>query len=311
MTNLHHPLVDHRDSKVSWIRALIHLPKGLNSTKTFKAQLNFNLVELLVVISIFATLSSLLMPSLKKGLRSARALSCTSQMKSLSLAIGLFQLDNNDLFPYNTKFPGSSDSIDWTDRLSPYDGRDLTETQINRFILDDPELAELNQQYFCPLNESIDPFENNRSRLSYKMTSLVLDSNFEPSGYHLGITTVPFPNPGTYIPPEGYFGLRVSDLNFPQRTIVNVDHTKEENSASMAGALGNPYNAHTVLAQVTEMISSPDATVAKRMSHGQGDGFSTNYSFADGHVSAHSMEETLNDDHHLSDNSGSWWDTTR
>jgi len=62
----------------------------------------FTLVELLVVISIIALLLSILMPSLGKARKIAKATVCMSNLKQWGLAFGIYTQDNNGRFPLYT-----------------------------------------------------------------------------------------------------------------------------------------------------------------------------------------------------------------
>lgn len=59
----------------------------------------FSLIELLVVIAIVALLMSVLLPSLSRARRLAKWTLCNSQLRQMSIAVGFYASDNNDVAP--------------------------------------------------------------------------------------------------------------------------------------------------------------------------------------------------------------------
>ena len=110
----------------------------------------FTLIELLVVIAIIGILASLLLPSLSKSRDAARRASCTSNQKQISVAVFNYQDDNSGYFPAPNKDHHNTD-ISWDDLLGLYDGRNLTEAQMERVNLNESD-GIASDLYLCPSN---------------------------------------------------------------------------------------------------------------------------------------------------------------
>lgn len=70
----------------------------------------FTLIELLVVIAIIAILAALLLPGLKTAKDTAKRISCASNLKNVSVCLGLYASDFKDYFPI-FRYGSSGDGI--------------------------------------------------------------------------------------------------------------------------------------------------------------------------------------------------------
>jgi prepilin-type N-terminal cleavage/methylation domain-containing protein/prepilin-type processing-associated H-X9-DG protein len=71
----------------------------------------FTLVELLVVIAILSILSGLLLPALSRSKGKAKAMACANNLKSLGIAMLLYQTDNKDCVVPSYNMTGTSTGI--------------------------------------------------------------------------------------------------------------------------------------------------------------------------------------------------------
>ena len=77
----------------------------------------FTLVELLIVITVIAMLTALLLPALNKSKETSRRISCSSKMSQLGLCFSMYGNDNNDfVFPGYCSSFGYDKSYDYAVR---------------------------------------------------------------------------------------------------------------------------------------------------------------------------------------------------
>src|ERR1041384_492992 len=81
----------------------------------------FTLIELLVVIAIIAILAAILFPVFAQAREKARAITCTSNMKELSLAWLMYVQDYDETFPLTAaQRPDTGAQYYWMEMVDPY-----------------------------------------------------------------------------------------------------------------------------------------------------------------------------------------------
>jgi len=113
------------------------------------------LVELLVVIAIIALLAALSLPSFRVARAHALQSACASNLRTLMTAMNLYLADNENKYPYAERvwFDANDNQriLDWTDHLSRYDGRSLTDAAREaRWLRRGGQWGTGNMFYKCP-----------------------------------------------------------------------------------------------------------------------------------------------------------------
>jgi prepilin-type N-terminal cleavage/methylation domain-containing protein/prepilin-type processing-associated H-X9-DG protein len=88
---------------------------NLINTRPKGRAIGFTLVELLVVIVIIAILAALLVPALSRAKLRAQGLSCTSQLKQLTVGWIMYYGDNNGLLAANLEIAAPEQPGSWPD----------------------------------------------------------------------------------------------------------------------------------------------------------------------------------------------------
>ena len=258
----------------------------------------FTLIELLVVIGIIAILASILLPAMAAAKNRAYRIQCTSQMKQLGLAFGLFNNDHEDKFPPAAYSLNSAAQLTWDDYLNQYIGNTDTDIDLLRGITA-PDRVPLILR--CPADRipTTISYAVDSQRRTYAM-------NWAGPGWAIKSLSAPLP-PATYgvgiyfqIPgalpswePPGY---KVGLVKDPAGTILLVE---EPNARNIAGndwpsfcAGPGPFVPAGVTADCVQTGDSTATMNFGSVSYGiHNKRF--NYLFHDGHVEALRIEETL------------------
>lgn len=222
----------------------------------------FTLIELLVVIAIIGILAALLLPSLSRARSKGKTAACQNQMKNVTLAMVMYAGDNEDFVP-----APDSNKHSWDDYLGDYDGRSLTQKDINRNRFDDEDPR--HGVYACPMDRddriirTIRSYSVNRGELRH---SRIRRGAMQPG------------NIVEFDGKEPWSSKLIHPLD-PSRAILLVDRTNKNK-------LGSSRNSTVRAVGIRNFLLS-DPTY-----HGFHPTY-LNYSFADGHVAFIPFVETF------------------
>lgn len=142
----------------------------------------FTLIELLIVISIFLILFSMLQPSLQKISSDARAMQCISQEARVFSYMSAYLDDNGGLYAPATRTSTGQwwDQITYDDALSVYDGRDMEErTSVTQYS---PDKAVGNEEIYRCTEEQLTGW-GNQLRRSYALNTELVNRWVGPTRF--------------------------------------------------------------------------------------------------------------------------------
>ncbi|MDD7986690.1 DUF1559 domain-containing protein [Lentisphaera marina] len=229
-----------------------------------KSKSSFSLIELLVVIAIVGILSSLLLPVLSKARESARRTQCLNNQKQIGVVMFMY-LDNNEgYYPVSHNIAGQVDyAWSWDDKLSDYDGRDLSDADKNSWGFNagsgQSDGAKL---YRCPSDSRGEESGLGQGSRSYSLNTLYTFTSWAGRG----ITSTAWETDASKI-----YSRKYSDINQASDSIVITEYPYENNTAG-----------HQSRGNVTVQDLQVNQAEKSFWVHGL---WKSNYLFVDGHVS--------------------------
>ncbi len=251
----------------------------------------FTLVELLVVIGIIAVLVGILMPALAAARRSARTTACASNLRQVGVAFHAYAVDNRDWLPwavlnYTRRSDGGQSIITWDDLLNPHLGGTFTDSEASAFyaprpvtVLECPEDDAVREPHtFGP---AVAPAIHRRSYAMVRAFGRDADRNVSFLGVG-GQMACGEPVPWSRI--RSSLCIKKSWIRTPAEQLMLVEApSRTNNLGSFHGYVDNGY------AQVAGWATPADRARG-RSAHGS----RWNYLFADGHVAALELADTVN-----------------
>ncbi|EDM26803.1 hypothetical protein LNTAR_06144 [Lentisphaera araneosa HTCC2155] len=234
---------------------------------------SFTLIELLVVVAIIGVLASLLLPVLSKARESARRATCINNQMQISHSLLMYADDNASHYPAMTNDGSSSvRGWSWDDQLSSYDGRQLSEPDMDAFGYAAGHAQQsAGKVYRCSADKRGETTNNGGNEMavrSYSLTRGKLSSDDADTGAGLvyrGITSDPWSGDSTEME-----SLQVSQITDPDDSIALMENQIQENT------LGHYSYAVATAWTILNQQSNTDF-----WAHGL---WKMNFLYADGHV---------------------------
>lgn len=174
----------------------------------------FTLVELLVIIAVFAILAALLLPALSAAKAKAKRTACLNNLRQINLGLRMYCDDFNDASPKTgiARF-GTQSWSSYRKLMSSYVG-------VNG------ESSPKDRLFACPADSFYFDFERNATgvptALIYVSGSIHAQSNFDYSSYCFNGGTAGSFSLHTNTP--GIGGWKLSSIKNPAKTVLIAEH---------------------------------------------------------------------------------------
>jgi prepilin-type N-terminal cleavage/methylation domain-containing protein/prepilin-type processing-associated H-X9-DG protein len=249
----------------------------------------FTLVELLVVIGIIAVLISILLPSLNRARKSAKAIACASNLKQIGNAVAMYQSENKGCLPFAMVYYNSWNQVTWDDLLNKYWGGKAPQDDSwpsgvygSTTLIDIRVLRCADDDYRGrrPVGAWNYAVGKRDALRSYSMVSAVWNDNgndnYAGSGAYAWTVTGTYPSARPSNPNFRYF--KPKDFDDASNTILLTEHFDANVAGHSSGAMVNrPID-----------LWPRETTTLKNLPHNGG---RRNNLFVDGHVQAMTIPE--------------------
>jgi prepilin-type N-terminal cleavage/methylation domain-containing protein/prepilin-type processing-associated H-X9-DG protein len=286
------------------------LPK--RATGHRKIRRAFTLIELLVVIAIIAILAAMLLPALARAKANAAKVKCSSNLKQLGTAIGLFAEDSNNQYPcaadqYGSSNPG--EQMAWDTYIYYYiSGGHLTYNQIHAISMADGwnPSGTCPQVLLCPADNLPNSGWMTGTQYARKTYTMNQYGPGNGSGQYPGPSSAGgayvFPPPiqgvGIYWSPDdsgvgilNVPGPKTSIVPRPSQLILLAEEADGRNTAGNVwpSICQAPYS--TTSDDEVQICPSDSNNYGAALYQNHGGSF--NYLFCDNHVAAYQIQQTV------------------